>query len=86
MQIVDPNSEITEGFGPGIMPQDYGEQLSEDGSREPRRVPGRRSRRLALRRAPGSAAEERQLDDEGRAAVVSALVPQPPVHPLHELA
>jgi hypothetical protein len=29
-QIVDPNSEITEGFGPGIMPQDYGEQLTDE--------------------------------------------------------
>ena len=29
-QIVDPNSEITEGFGPDIMPQDYEQQLSPD--------------------------------------------------------
>jgi cytochrome c6 len=28
-QIVDPNSEITEGYGPGIMPDTFGEQLSE---------------------------------------------------------
>jgi mono/diheme cytochrome c family protein len=27
--IVDPNAEITEGFSEGIMPQDYGERLSE---------------------------------------------------------
>jgi cytochrome c553 len=29
-QIVDPNSEIAEGFGPGIMPDDYGERLSDE--------------------------------------------------------
>lgn len=29
-QIVDPNSQIAEGFGPGIMPEDYGEQLSDE--------------------------------------------------------
>jgi mono/diheme cytochrome c family protein len=29
-QIVDPNSEITEGFQEGVMPDDYGETLSED--------------------------------------------------------
>jgi mono/diheme cytochrome c family protein len=29
-QIVDPDSQIAEGFGPGIMPQDYGEQLSDE--------------------------------------------------------
>jgi cytochrome c551/c552 len=28
-QIVDPDSEITEGFGPGIMPSNFGEQLNE---------------------------------------------------------
>jgi cytochrome c oxidase subunit II len=27
--IVDPNAEITEGFQPGVMPQDYGEKLDE---------------------------------------------------------
>jgi cytochrome c oxidase subunit 2 len=27
--IVDPNQEISEGFQPGVMPQDYGEQLSD---------------------------------------------------------
>lgn len=27
-QIVDPNSEIAEGFGQGVMPEDYGETLS----------------------------------------------------------
>jgi mono/diheme cytochrome c family protein len=27
--IVDPNAETAEGFPPGIMPQDYGEKLSE---------------------------------------------------------
>ncbi len=26
--IVNPDDEITEGFSPGVMPQDYGEQLS----------------------------------------------------------
>jgi mono/diheme cytochrome c family protein len=29
-QIIDPNSEITEGFGPGIMPENYGEQLTDE--------------------------------------------------------
>jgi mono/diheme cytochrome c family protein len=29
-QIVDPSSEIAEGYGPGIMPEDYGEQLSDE--------------------------------------------------------
>jgi mono/diheme cytochrome c family protein len=29
-QILDPNSEIAEGFGPGIMPEDYGERLSDE--------------------------------------------------------
>ncbi len=28
--IVDPNAKIVEGFNPGIMPQDYGDRLSED--------------------------------------------------------
>jgi cytochrome c oxidase subunit II len=28
--IVDPNQEIAEGFQPGVMPQDYGEQLSDE--------------------------------------------------------
>jgi mono/diheme cytochrome c family protein len=27
--IVDPNAQVAEGFSEGIMPQDYGEQLSE---------------------------------------------------------
>lgn len=27
--IVNPNAEITEGFSPGVMPQDFGDQLSE---------------------------------------------------------
>jgi cytochrome c553 len=29
-QIVDPNSKIAEGYGPGIMPENYKEQLSEE--------------------------------------------------------
>lgn len=29
MSIVDPDAEITEGFSEGVMPSDYGEQLSE---------------------------------------------------------
>jgi cytochrome c553 len=29
-QIVDPNSEIAEGFQPGIMPENYEEQLAEE--------------------------------------------------------
>jgi mono/diheme cytochrome c family protein len=29
-QIVDPDSDIAEGYGPGIMPQDFGEQLSDE--------------------------------------------------------
>jgi mono/diheme cytochrome c family protein len=29
-QIVDPNSEITEGYQAGIMPENYGEQLSDE--------------------------------------------------------
>ena len=28
--IVDPNAQIAEGFPEGVMPQDYGEQLSEE--------------------------------------------------------
>ena len=28
--IVDPNAEVTKGFGPGIMPQNFGTQLSDD--------------------------------------------------------
>ncbi|NOX62732.1 MAG: c-type cytochrome [Chloroflexi bacterium] len=28
--IVDPNVEVVDGFNPGIMPQDYGDRLSED--------------------------------------------------------
>jgi cytochrome c oxidase subunit II len=27
--IVNPDSEVASGFGPGIMPQDYGSQLSQ---------------------------------------------------------
>lgn len=27
--IVNPDDDIAEGFGPGVMPQDYGDQLSE---------------------------------------------------------
>ena len=27
--IVDPNAEVTEGFSAGVMPQDYGEKLSD---------------------------------------------------------
>jgi mono/diheme cytochrome c family protein len=27
--IVDPDAEVTEGFQPGVMPQDYGEKLDE---------------------------------------------------------
>jgi mono/diheme cytochrome c family protein len=29
-QIVDPNSQITEGFAPGIMPEDFGQRLSDE--------------------------------------------------------
>jgi cytochrome c oxidase subunit II len=28
--IVDPNAKVAEGFSPGIMPQDFGERLSDD--------------------------------------------------------
>ena len=28
--IVDPNKEIAEGYQPGVMPQDFGDQIPQD--------------------------------------------------------